>query len=32
LPKIENGFLGENWVEWIVTYALLREARLLNES
>jgi Flp pilus assembly protein TadD len=32
LPKIENGFLGERWVEWIVTYALLREVRLLVET
>lgn len=32
LPKVENGLLGLDWVEWVQTRVLLREARILVES
>jgi serine/threonine protein kinase/Tfp pilus assembly protein PilF len=32
LPKIEDGLLGPDWVDWIQTHVLLREARLMVEN
>ncbi len=32
LPKVEDGLLGLDWVEWLQTQALLREARLMIED
>ena len=31
LPKVEDGLLGLDWVEWIQAHVLLREARLMIE-
>jgi hypothetical protein len=32
LPKIESGDIGVYWVDWIITHALLNEARALIEG
>jgi hypothetical protein len=32
LPKLENGALGENWIDWLVAQILLREAQTLIEG
>jgi tetratricopeptide (TPR) repeat protein len=32
LPKIEDGLLGLDWVDWIQTHVLLREARVMVEN
>jgi tetratricopeptide (TPR) repeat protein len=32
LPKLETGDLGTGWNDWIITHALLREARTLIEE
>jgi hypothetical protein len=29
LPRIEDGLLGLDWVEWIQAHILMREARLM---
>jgi serine/threonine protein kinase/Tfp pilus assembly protein PilF len=32
LPKIENGLLGEGWIDWVIAHILRREARALLED
>jgi hypothetical protein len=32
LPKLDSGDLGEGWLDWIITHALMREARALIEG
>ena len=29
LPKLENGTLGDDWVDWLIAHILLREAQTL---
>ncbi len=32
LPRIEDGLLGLDWVEWVQAHVLMREARIMVES
>jgi len=32
LPKLENGDLGRNWRDWIITHALQSEAKRMIEG
>ena len=32
LPKLQNGALGENWIDWLIAHILLREAKALIEG
>jgi hypothetical protein len=32
LPALDSGDIGEDWIDWIIAHALLREAQALIEG
>ena len=32
MPKLESDDIGRYWIEWIITYSLMREAKTLIEG
>jgi hypothetical protein len=31
VPKLDAGDIGDDWIDWIITYALMKEAKALIE-